>query len=96
MDISLIHRGREDQWWQTISQIESISDTSDDGLLIKHLLDIPNLANVAIGIINQTNPGVARGIESVLSIESSEGRRKRGVYQKKGAILGRVTLIAGC
>jgi hypothetical protein len=29
MDISLIHRGREEPWWQTISQIESISDTSD-------------------------------------------------------------------
>jgi hypothetical protein len=26
--------------------------------------------------------------------ESSKGLRKRGVYQKKGAILGRVTLIA--
>jgi hypothetical protein len=28
MDISLIHRGWEEPWWQAISQIESISDTS--------------------------------------------------------------------
>jgi hypothetical protein len=56
MDISLIHRGREEPWWQAISQIESISDTSDD---------IPNLANVAIRKINQTNPGVTRGIDSL-------------------------------
>jgi hypothetical protein len=27
--------------------------------------DIPALANVAIGKINQTNPGVVRGIDSV-------------------------------
>jgi hypothetical protein len=29
------------------------------------MLDIPALANVAIGKINQSNPGVVRGIDSV-------------------------------
>jgi hypothetical protein len=49
---------------RNISPISHFGDLSDDGLLIKHLLDIPALANVAIGKINQTNPMVVRGIDS--------------------------------
>jgi len=37
--------------------------------------DIPALANVAIGKINQTNPGVVRGIDSVSALNPDADRK---------------------
>jgi hypothetical protein len=49
-----------------ISKIRRFGDMSDE---------IPALANVAIGKINQTNPGVVRGIDSLPATNLDPGKR---------------------
>ena len=74
-------------------RIRPHSSTISLGWCFGDTSDIPALANVAIGKINQTNPGVVRGIDSVPYVESSLWQKGIGINRSKVSIQGIADLL---
>jgi hypothetical protein len=65
MDISLIHRERGKPWWQAISQIESIIDTSDE------ITGIPVICEYTLRAVDICNFFPPQSLDLAVNISSS-------------------------